>query len=136
MRLGYLLILMCHKGVVRTRSGRSFRIDGGVYVYVGSCGNYCHARVTRHLLMLGRAFWHVDHLRGICKPIAVVVTGLSEDELARALTSKYPVVESFGNSDKPRDRSHLVRVNDGLPRGLGDLLVIVDSLSRVLHRVY
>lgn len=136
-RWGYVLILTCDDGTIKTRGGRVFRLSHGVYAYIGSCGNHCHARIMRHLLRLGKPFWHVDYLRNLCRPLAVVVTSITEDELAiRLVYGGYPVVAGFGNSDKPSHASHLIKLSDDYPVGNHELLSLLHSLIRAIHRAY
>lgn len=98
---------------MRTR-GSVFRIDGGIYAYVGSCGNHCHARITRHLSKVSNRFWHVDFLHDICDELGVVVLPYSEVDVARAMLQRFVGVMNFGNSDRRADKTHLFRVsNDG-----------------------
>ncbi len=125
----YVALFKCRSGDVITR-GRRFVISNGFYAYVGSCGNACAARIVRHLgRVINRRFWHVDYLHGVCDEVAVMILPYAEEDVARALLSKFPGIPGFGNSDKRRDMTHLFRV------GSGDkaIIKVLHELSRAIH---
>ncbi len=106
---GYLIFFQCREGEVKTK-GRTFRLEEGNYVYVGSCGRYCQSRVARHLSEeKGRKHWHVDFLQGLCEAKGALVLDLEEKEIASAL-SVFPSVKGFGSSDDRENESHLFKV--------------------------
>ncbi len=107
---GYIVFLDCEKGKVKTK-GREFIIDNGNYAYVGSCGNYCDKRISRHMRREKPNFhWHIDYLSDICIPTAVLVLNMEEKEIAAKLSS-FPSVYGFGSTDDKRNKSHLFKIN-------------------------
>ncbi len=126
--LSYVAIFQCRNGNVTTR-GRKFTISNGLYAYVGSCGNACAARITRHLSKVINRFWHVDYLHDICNEVAVMVLPFREEDVAEALLGKFLGVSNFGNSDKRKDRTHLFRVGSS-----GESIIrILYVLSRAIN---
>ncbi|BCS93968.1 GIY-YIG nuclease family protein [Metallosphaera javensis (ex Sakai et al. 2022)] len=104
---GYVVLFECEDGVVET-PGKRFMISSGTYAYVGSCGINCVKRIERHLSdSLARKRWHVDYLKSICKPLAVIVLPLQEEELANLLSNP---VKGFGSSDCRKHEGHLFRI--------------------------
>ncbi len=128
--LSYIALFKCDDGNVITR-GRRFMINNGLYAYVGSCGNACAARITRHLGKVVNRFWHVDYLHDICSEAAVMILPFRECDVARALLNRYPGVPGFGNSDRRGDVTHLFRVGS-----VGDdVLKVLRELSAVVREV-
>ena len=128
--LSYVALFQCRDGNVITR-GRRFAINSGLYAYVGSCGNACAARITRHLNKVVNRFWHVDYLHDICSETAIMVLPLKEEDVAKALLSKFPGVPGFGNSDKRKDRTHLFRIGSSKE----NMIKALHELSRIIHGI-
>jgi Uri superfamily endonuclease len=107
---GYIVFLECKKGIIKTK-GKEFVINEGNYAYVGSCGNYCDKRISRHMIKEKRKLhWHIDYLSSICTTIAVLVLNMKEKEIASKL-SIFPSIYGFGSTDDNNNKSHLFRVN-------------------------
>ncbi|AWR95181.1 GIY-YIG nuclease family protein [Acidianus brierleyi] len=107
---GYIVFLNCKKGKIKTK-GKEFIIDDGNYAYVGSCGNYCDKRISRHMRKEKENFhWHIDYLSDICTPIAVLVLNMEEKEIASKF-SNFPSIHGFGSADDKRNKSHLFKIN-------------------------
>jgi len=115
----YLLFLVCEEEQVIKTRGKVFRIPPGHYVYVGSCGLSCSARITRHFKRKKKLFWHIDFLTRACRPVGVVTLAVEEKSLARTLTS-LTYIEGFGCTDDREAPSHLFRAS---PIQVLDLLV-------------
>lgn len=105
-RLSYLVFFKCPSQVVDTGAAR-FKLEEGVYAYVGSCGVSCLRRVVRHLSRPAARRWHVDYLQ--CDALYAVVTPLAEAELARRLAGGCTAVARFGSTDDPGAPGHLFR---------------------------
>jgi len=109
---GYLVFFSCRGGDVITK-GKTFHLEEGYYAYVGSCGNYCDKRVSRHLNReKGKRHWHVDFLSELCEPLGVLVINAEERNIASSL-SNFSSIEGFGSSDDKTNKSHLFRVEPG-----------------------
>lgn len=108
--MGYLVFFRCPPQSARTKR-REFKLEGGVYIYVGSCGNLCLRRVERHLARPANKHWHVDYLN--CEPLFAVVTAVDERELALCLAQRCKYVEGFGSTDDPAAPSHLFQCQPG-----------------------
>jgi Uri superfamily endonuclease len=104
--MAYLVFFQCPSHVVRTGAA-TFKIEEGVYAYVGSCGASCLKRVDRHLRRPAARRWHVDYLR--CEGLYAVVTPLKEVEVAKLLAGRCRHVPGFGSTDDPEAPSHLFR---------------------------
>ncbi len=106
----YLLFLVCEEEQVIKTRGKVFRIPPGHYVYVGSCGLSCSARITRHFKREKKLFWHIDFLTKACKPVGTIVLAVEEKALARALAS-LEHIKGFGCTDDRGVPSHLFRAD-------------------------
>jgi len=104
--MAYLVFFQCPSHVVHTGAA-AFKIEEGVYVYVGSCGASCAKRVARHLRRPAARRWHVDYL--MCEGLYAVVVPLGEGEAAQRLADRCPYVPGFGSTDDPEAPSHLFR---------------------------
>ncbi|MGC8543380.1 MAG: GIY-YIG nuclease family protein [Vulcanisaeta sp.] len=125
--LSYVAIFQCKDGSVITR-GKRFVISNGLYAYVGSCGHACAARIIRHLNKVANRFWHVDYLHDICNEVAVMVLPFKEDDVAKALLSRFSGILGFGNSDKKENKTHLFRIgpsNEDITKALHVLNVVI-----------
>jgi Uri superfamily endonuclease len=130
--LSYIVLFRCRNGYVRTR-GSVFKIDEGIYAYVGSCGNHCGARIMRHLAGDVRTkYWHVDYLHDLCDELAVMVLPYGEGCVARALLSEYEGIPGFGSSDKREDRTHLFRIRSTSENPMRILLLLRKLIKRKL----
>lgn len=113
----YVLVLRLPR--VRLRVGALGKLElEGDYAYVGS--NQAGGRIERHLRGGKRPKWHIDYLTEEGVPLEVFTMGLgqeAEEELARRLAGRFPVVQGFGNSDCD-DPGHLFRVRGGLQKEL------------------
>ncbi|QKR00314.1 DUF123 domain-containing protein [Metallosphaera tengchongensis] len=106
---GYVVFFKCHNGVVETGGRKSFKIEEGLYAYVGSCGISCGKRVSRHLDPdKEKLHWHVDYLSRMCEPLGALVLNVEERTLASYL-SKFPSVRGFGSTDDRENESHLFK---------------------------
>ncbi|MGC9152508.1 MAG: GIY-YIG nuclease family protein [Vulcanisaeta sp.] len=128
--LSYVAIFQCRDGSVITR-GKRFVISNGLYAYVGSCGHACAARITRHLNKVANRFWHVDYLHDVCNEVAVMVLPFRENDVAKALLSRFPGILGFGNSDKKEDKTHLFRIGPSNE----DIIKALHMLSMVIHEI-
>ena len=104
--MAYLVFFQCPSHVVHAGAA-AFKIEEGVYVYVGSCGASCAKRVGRHLKRPVVKKWHVDYL--MCEGLYAVVLPMEEGEAARRLADGCPYVPGFGSTDDPEAPSHLFR---------------------------
>ncbi|MFB6471198.1 MAG: DUF123 domain-containing protein [Vulcanisaeta sp. AZ3] len=129
--LSYVTLFKCSEGYIRTR-GSIFIIKDGIYAYVGSCGNYCGARIMRHLNKVSNRFWHVDYLHEICNELGAVVLPYKEEDIARALLSRFMGVPNFGCSDKKQDKTHLFRIGNSDNEST---IALIREMLRVIHGV-
>jgi Uri superfamily endonuclease len=106
--MAYLVFFLCPSHVVDTGAS-TFKIEEGVYVYVGTCGVSCLKRVARHLRRPAARRWHVDYLN--CMGLYAVVVPVEEREAARRLAERCPYVPGFGSTDDPDTPSHLFKCN-------------------------
>jgi Uri superfamily endonuclease len=120
--MSYVVLFRCPASVVETKA-RRFRLEEGLYAYVGSCGVSCHRRIARHLRRPARRHWHVDYLP--CEAVASLVTRLGEPELALRLSAHAEYVKGFGSTDDRRAPSHLFRVKS--------LAHLLDAISAAPH---
>ncbi len=116
--MSYVVIFRCPNALVKTRA-RAFRLEEGLYAYVGSCGRSCHKRISRHLMRPSRKFWHVDFLP--CEALLALATRLREADLATRLAARASYIVGFGSSDDRRAPSHLFRIPS--------LLYLLDVIS-------
>lgn len=120
--MSYLVVFKCPNALVETKA-RAFRLEEGLYAYVGSCGVSCHKRILRHLRRPSRRHWHVDFLP--CEALLVFVTRLGEAELAARLAARVGYIAGFGSSDDKSAPSHLFKTPS--------LLHLLDVISAGLH---
>jgi len=101
---------------VRLRVGALGELEfRGEYAYVGS--NQSGGRIERHLRKGKEPRWHIDYLTERGKVLEVFTMELeqeAEEELARRLARRFPVVRGFGNSDC-KDPGHLFPFSKKLP---------------------
>nr|KJR71932.1 MAG: hypothetical protein TU36_05120 [Vulcanisaeta sp. AZ3] len=129
--LSYVILFKCSEGYIRTR-GSIFIIKDGIYAYVGSCGNYCSARIMRHLNKVNNEFWHVDYLHEICDELGAIVLTYKEEDVARTLLSKFMGVPNFGCSDKKQDKTHLFRIGYS---DNGSAIALIREILSVIHGI-
>ncbi len=111
----YVIFIECPKNIVLKTRARTFRVEAGVYAYIGSCGLSCASRITRHFRRNKKLFWHIDYLTMKCKARNSLVLRLSERELASALSrSGLDGVPGFGCSDDKGVWTHLFRCDEKL----------------------
>ncbi|MEM3306326.1 MAG: DUF123 domain-containing protein [Saccharolobus sp.] len=107
---GYIIVFSCKKGEIRVGK-RKWVLEDGEYVYVGSCGKFCYARIGRHLNEeISNRRWHVDYLKSLCKPILALVLPLSEEEIASLLPQDLSL-KDFGSSDCKIHKGHLFKLS-------------------------
>ncbi len=117
-RKGYLVLFLCKEGILSSRA-KNFKLSEGLYCYVGSCGNNCAKRISRHLSSDKKMFWHVDFLSQLCVPVLALVIGKEEKEIARVM-SRFPSIKGFGNTDDKENESHLFLINS-----IDDVLIVL-----------
>ncbi len=114
---GYYALIMkvSSRLVVRTRGGRVFNLDPGIYVYLGSAKGPggIRARVARHLRRNKKAHWHIDYLTSHPSVEIHAVLSFTGEEadmeslLAQRLIDKLKPIPGFGSTDKRNDPTHL-----------------------------
>ena len=116
----YALILRIRREVsIRLRS-RSWSIEPGIYVYIGSAGGPggLRARILRHISRPSKRHWHIDYLTsddGV-ETYAVVYTTCSWGPRAESLVASclhntgLIAVEGFGATDDKTSKSHLYKL--------------------------
>ncbi len=104
--MAYLVFFQCPNHLVRTAAA-TFKIEEGIYVYVGSCGVSCVKRIGRHLRRPVARRWHVDYLN--CEGLYAAVVPLVEREVAVRLAKRCRQVPGFGSTDDPEAPTHLFR---------------------------
>ena len=114
----YCLLIRVRKDVcVKTRK-KNFKLEKGLYLYVGSGKRGLEKRLERHLKRKKKLFWHIDFL--LDHPQAeiekIFLSPLEECELAKKVSKSGIPVSGFGSSDC-KCESHLFRVQT-LPGGL------------------
>ncbi|MEM4369606.1 MAG: GIY-YIG nuclease family protein [Desulfurococcaceae archaeon] len=134
----YVLILEVENPVEATTMKKLFRVEPGVYFYVGSSRkpHSALARIARHLSRFKKTRWHIDALTtSRSTRVKGVILISSENErldcesaIARLLLkAEYSYVPGFGCSDKQRDLSHLFRC------GKTDAVMCAEELYSLLE---
>jgi len=90
----------------------------GLYAYIGSAKGPggVKARLCRHLKGKGKTHWHIDYLRKHAIPVAYSYScKQTEYETVKKCGEKLePVIEGFGASDDPKNKSHLFKCPENL----------------------
>lgn len=125
MKGAYLLVLKLEYGVsIKDR----WRLEPGLYVYVGSAMNDLVARVSRHLWKEKKKHWHIDHLLEHARILSVIMIPSElrlEESLSLALSKRFDGPAGFGSSDL-KVKTNLYRVDE-----IGELFKVVsDFLQR------
>jgi sugar fermentation stimulation protein A len=108
----YLLVLRLRGGHRRLRIGAlgTVTFAPGYYCYAGSARGGLRARLARHLKVRGkRKHWHIDYLRPVAPPVALLVpdAGAGECALSRSVAALADAsIPGFGAGDC-RCASHL-----------------------------
>uniref|UniRef100_A0A7J3ZKC7 DUF123 domain-containing protein n=1 Tax=Fervidicoccus fontis TaxID=683846 RepID=A0A7J3ZKC7_9CREN len=108
--LSYIIELYCTSATVKTRK-RTFSIERGPYIYIGSCGRSCWKRIARHFRTEKKLFWHIDYATTACLPINAIVLRVEEKCLAKSLSEGLEYVRGFGCSDDREAPSHLFKAS-------------------------
>jgi sugar fermentation stimulation protein A len=101
----YVLVLRLRGRPRRARVGALGMVafPPGYYCYVGSVRSGLRSRLARHLRTRGkRKHWHVDYLRALTRPVALLVAGpgVGECALSRQVAGLSDAgVRGFGASD-------------------------------------
>ncbi len=123
MKGTYLLVLKLEYGVsIKDR----WRLEPGLYAYVGSAMNDLVARVSRHLRKEKKKHWHIDHLLEHAKILSVIMIPSElrlEESLSLALSERFDGPVGFGSSDL-KVKTNLYRVDqiDELFKVIGGFL--------------
>lgn len=88
-----------------------FELQKGWYYYIGSALNGLRGRLSRHMLGIGKLYWHIDYLTRRHKPARIwYLTSESkiEQELSRIVSLRTsPAIHRFGCGDSKDSRTHL-----------------------------
>jgi Uri superfamily endonuclease len=123
-----LIVELLGDAVLKTRGGRVFELQPGIYFYVGSAmgPRGVEARVKRHLSRKNKLFWHIDYLTS--HPAARVVGYYVveteehlESAVASLLSELFNPVPGFGASDDPSNKTHLFKCEEGVEACLSRL---------------
>ncbi|WP_297513329.1 DUF123 domain-containing protein [Thermococcus sp.] len=102
MKGSYLLIIRLGEGKTVRTKGRTFELEPGYYVYVGSAMNSLEKRVARHFRREKKLHWHIDYLlreaellRAYLIPSEVKL----EEDLSREVSRFGEAVPGFGAGD-------------------------------------
>ena len=100
---GSYVVVFASRGGAVAAGRRRLEVPPGLVLYVGSARGPggLRARLGRHLEGRGRPRWHVDRLRGFCRPREAwyLVGSAVEHEWADRLAGIGRVVPGFGASD-------------------------------------
>jgi len=107
----YVIQIKCERDVVVKTRSRTFVIESGEYIYVGSCGKNCFSRVKRHYSRKEKLFWHIDFLSEKCSVLAHFFFDVDEKELASMFSRELEFVPGFGCTDDNMSPSHLFKGN-------------------------
>ncbi len=102
----YMIFFMCPDSTVRIGK-KEFRLEKGIYSYLGSCGSSCSKRIGRHMNRnFSKKRWHVDYLP--CKPL-LSLTMITDERTMSLRLIDVPHIPGFGNSDdRPHPRLFLI----------------------------
>ena len=103
----YLLFIRLREGVVVRSKAKTFALEKGLYLYIGSAPN--PHRVIRHLGKKKKAHWHIDYLLEKGEVEAIHLLHGEEEREALRLQAFLEPVEGFGSSDS-KARAHLFRL--------------------------
>lgn len=96
-------------------SKKEWRLEAGIYVYVGSAMGGLTGRVKRHLTSGDKKlYWHIDYLRERAEIIMAVLLPSRrkmEEELSELIGSKGEVINGFGSSDC-KTKGNLYRIEE------------------------
>lgn len=116
MGVSYLLVVWVGGSLEVTIAGRSYVLEKGYYVYVGSARlARPYLRILRHFSPSKRLRWHIDYLTSheSVRPVAAVILyGVPEDSLYDSLFGSRafePAVPRFGATDRRGHSTHLFR---------------------------
>ena len=111
-----MLVMACRGGHTKVGGLGVVTLATGYYLYAGSAQRGLRSRVSRHLGPVAHRHWHIDYVKGLCRPVGVALwagRGADECALSDAVGECADgCVPGFGCTDC-RCRSHLHYVADG-----------------------
>ncbi|MDD4206530.1 MULTISPECIES: DUF123 domain-containing protein [unclassified Mesotoga] len=108
----YVVLFFLKEAVVISSLCRSWTLDAGYYMYIGSAMSSLAERVKRHLIEEKRKFWHIDYFREKAEVVAALLLPTEEqreEELSNFVSEYGEAVPKFGASDCSTD-SNLYRL--------------------------
>lgn len=108
----YVVLFFLKEAVVISSLCRSWTLDAGYYMYIGSAMSSLAERVKRHLIEEKRKFWHIDYFREKAEVVAALLLPTEEqreEELSNFVSEYGEAVPRFGASDCSTD-SNLYRL--------------------------
>ncbi len=88
-----------------------FELQKGWYYYIGSALNGLRGRLSRHILGIGKLYWHIDYLtRGhkLARIWYLISENKIEQELSKIVSLRtFPAIPRFGCGDSKDSRTHL-----------------------------
>ncbi|MDD2333551.1 MAG: DUF123 domain-containing protein [Mesotoga sp.] len=108
----YVVLFFLKEAVVISSLCRSWTLDAGYYMYIGSAMSSLAERVKRHLIEEKRKFWHIDYFREKAEVVAALLLPTKEqreEELSNFVSEYGEAVPKFGASDCSTD-SNLYRL--------------------------
>lgn len=108
----YVVLFFLKEAVVISSLCRSWTLDAGYYMYIGSAMSSLAERVKRHLIEEKRKFWHIDYFREKAEVVAALLLPTKEqreEELSNFVSEYGEAVPRFGASDCSTD-SNLYRL--------------------------
>jgi len=138
----YILVLELDRVVNIEIRRRRLKLQPGIYFYVGSARKRIIQRITRHLSKSKKKWWHIDYLttHNASKILGFILVkssnGDCESELASRLNMVLEAIPRFGQSDKPRDISHLFKCSSDYTDCTSLVFNIVEESSCVEDVVY
>jgi len=108
----YVVLFFLKEAVVISSRCRSWTLDSGYYIYIGSAMSSLAERVKRHLIEEKRKYWHIDYLREKAEVVAALLLPTEEQregELSNFVSEYGKAVPKFGASDCSTD-SNLYRL--------------------------
>jgi Uri superfamily endonuclease len=111
----YILVIKLKRDIPLLTKRSSFKLEEGVYIYIGSAKKNLNSRIKRHLSKFKKYHWHIDYLLEFAKikKIYIANTDKNECQIARKIEEIFqgkPIL-NFGSSDC-KCQSHLINIYD------------------------
>ncbi|AIF70010.1 hypothetical protein PAP_08110 [Palaeococcus pacificus DY20341] len=102
MKGSYFLVIWLERDKLVQTKKKSFKLNRGYYVYVGSAMNSLEKRVARHFRKDKKLHWHVDFLlkeAELLEAYLIPSEERLEEKLSRDVAKFGDEIEGFGASD-------------------------------------